>query len=123
MNFTQQEITLVESLIDGDLLGSFVQGKDITATAKEIIQKANLSGVSPDDFLNFLTVYYISDASSYTEDAGGKKSLDDLFVFDKENAKISLKPELETKIQDLRKLIQSMSKEAEKGPESQAPLK
>ena len=51
-----------------------------------------------DDIFELLCIFFKLDAGSYTENAGGKKSLDHLFIFDEKNKNIDLSPDIKKRI-------------------------
>jgi hypothetical protein len=56
-------------------------------------------------FWETLKIYYMCDAGSYTEDSGGKPSLDRLFTFNHETNEMDFAPETKLKIQKLESQI------------------
>ena len=50
------------------------------------------------DIFELLCIFFKLDAGSYTENAGGKKSLDHLFIFDEKNKNIDLAPDIKKRI-------------------------
>jgi len=69
------------ALIDGDPLGLLLVGrKSLAEAAAETRKMAADAGMPVADFLELLIVYYQSDSSAYTRDAGGVPSLDHVFV-------------------------------------------
>lgn len=83
---------LLESFLSDDPIGSFIKLKrekenpspeDLKSCLTTLQQMLDFSGsgLSRSEYLSSLLVYYLSDAGSYTVDAGGLKSLDHLFEF------------------------------------------
>lgn len=105
LGFPKEDWQVAKALIDTEALGRYLKSKDINANGcfADILRSAQDLPIKPEDFFKLLEIYYKVDASSYTEEAGGQKSLDDLFVFDKENKNINLAPELEGKVAPVRK--------------------
>ncbi len=69
------------AIIDGDPLGLFLVGRESLADAvAETRKMAADAKMSVADFLELLVVYYQSDSSAYTRDAGGLPSLERVFV-------------------------------------------
>jgi hypothetical protein len=66
---------------------------------------ANESGMTLTDFFELLLVFYMVDAGSYTEDAGGSKALDFLFSFDKHRRKMTFSLDSQIKVNKLRKAL------------------
>jgi hypothetical protein len=63
------------------------------------------AGVRNEDFFRLLNAYYLSDAGSYTKDAGAKPSLDHLFEFDRKRGVAKYNPEVQEKMDDLRAAV------------------
>lgn len=85
LNYQPSQVNLAVAIVDGDAIGHYLRADIRTSldiTIREIDAMARRSGLSPEDFFPLLQAFYMSDAGSYTEDAGGKASLDHLFVFD-----------------------------------------
>ena len=83
---------LLESFLSDDPIGSYLKLKrwkghpdpeDRQTCVSRLLQMHELSGswLSRSEFLDSFLVYYMSDAGSYTVDAGGLKSLDEHFDF------------------------------------------
>ena len=62
---------------------------------------ATQSGIGKDDFFKLLSILYKVDAGSYTEDAGGKRSLDELFSFHPKEGTMSFSPEFHERFKKL----------------------
>jgi hypothetical protein len=109
----ERERTLAKALIDGHPIGSTLKGGSVEAAAQEVVRMAEKTDLWPDEFLRLLTVYYQSDASSYTADApGGMRSLDGLFaqgpsgfVYDPARGRILFAPEYEARYQQLEDAV------------------
>ena len=105
LGFSEREINIASALIEGDPIGDFVKGGDLGETRDEIRKVAEKCSLPPDQAYNLLKVYYMSDASSYTLDAGGKESLDSLFEFDPQHNKIDFSDRVKSRISDLKKSL------------------
>ncbi len=106
--FNQKEAEIATAIIDQDYLGEFVKGQvSAEETARHIQNKAIELGVPIKDFTELLRIYYMSDASSYTVDAGGQFSLDRLFVFVNEDGvnEIHFAPDTQEKFNQLTQFI------------------
>lgn len=113
--YDEDFINLATSLVGSDPIGNFLKGNDINSAAEEISHMINASKpgwfVDPRYYFNLLATYYLVDASAYTADATipgiveGKKSLDNLFVFDHDNEKMEFSPEAAQKIEDLKRRV------------------
>ncbi|XLQ20514.1 MAG: hypothetical protein ACKUBY_01900 [Candidatus Moraniibacteriota bacterium] len=90
------------ALIEEDSLGEYIRGnKDIDTIAQMINYSATRIEMNTRDFFQLLTIFYRCDAGSYTLDAGGKESLDYLFIFDRKIPSLSFASETLAKIQKL----------------------
>jgi hypothetical protein len=106
LDFPEASKKLAVALIEEDALGKYIRGKrDVFRTAGLIEQAAAKGGMAVPDFLELLTIFYRVDAGSYTEDAGGLKSLDHLFVFDRQKPELAFAPEITIKMEILQKYI------------------
>ena len=104
LGFDRKEIDVAKALVSDDPIGSYLRSGIFTTAS--IRGMARQSGMPVLDFFDLLLVFYMVDASSYTEDAGGQKSLDFLFVFDKHQMKMAFSPETLNKISKLRKSLE-----------------
>lgn len=84
-----QQRTVITEISTQDHIGSYIKGEitsdQAAANIKQLAQKINLPVA---DLTELLITYYMCDAGSYTQDAGGKRSLDNLFVFDREEKQL-----------------------------------
>ena len=79
------------------LHGSLVHA--IGDEARKIIeQMAESTDIPLDDIFQLLCIFFKLDAGSYTENAGGIKSLDHLFIFDEKNKNISFSSDINKRI-------------------------
>ena len=74
---------------------------------KDFLTLAKASGLSNLEFLNLFKVYYMCDASSYTSDAGAKKSLEFLFDDLDTSNKLKLNPKLNGLLESIAELIKA----------------
>lgn len=89
-------------LISGDPMGKYVSNRANALDTRTAIENMAIEAEIPvEDFFELLCIYYKSDAGSYTENAGGLRSLDDLFEFDEENRKLDFAPHIQNKIDQL----------------------
>lgn len=109
LGYEQKDIALAESLIDGDAIGGYLKGNGITESANTILNMAQKSGLPVEKFWNLLTTYYQVDAGSYTEDAGGLRSLDFLFSFAPESKTMAFAPQTAEKISALEKVVKDLA--------------
>ena len=103
LGFSEKDIGIALALVSGDPIGDYIRGKKrCKRTAEEITRKADDAGLPFYDFLKLLLVFYQCDAGSYTEDAGGLKSLDRLFIFDRKKGEMGFSLNTATKIDYLK---------------------
>lgn len=89
INLKKQSRDIAIALIEADCLGTYIHGKNnLQETVLLLKSCVNRAGIDMQDFFELLTIFYRCDAGSYTEDAGGLKSLDHLFVFDRKKPKL-----------------------------------
>jgi len=101
--FSDHEIRIATSLVSEDVIGSYIRGHySGKRAAKQLHQKADKAGLPVNDFLQLLLVYYQVDAGSYTEDAGGLKSLDHLFRFDAKGKQMDFSANVAARIDQLK---------------------
>ena len=99
LEIDQLHTAIALALASGDPLGKYIRGKLSAAEAKNIISNnAKTTTLSYSDYLAILIVFFKVDAGSYTEDAGGKKSLDNKFNFDPQNRKLDFAEDVEEKV-------------------------
>jgi hypothetical protein len=86
LKFSEKVVKVAEALVSQDLIGRYIKGSGlpIPVVVRRLSELADEAGVSLKDFYELAKIFYMSDASSYTEDAGGQKSLDYLFKFPSE---------------------------------------
>ncbi len=100
---------LAQALLSDDPIGECFQGKISPKKAAENLQvMADMAGISPQDMLVLTTIYFQSDAGSYTEDSGGSKRLDHLFVFNPKEHLISFASEQATKMDEIKAEINNL---------------
>jgi hypothetical protein len=98
-------------LVDQDILGDYFKGNyDVDRSIHQINALAKSIGVLAKDLIDILRIFYISDAGSYTIDAGGTKaSLDRIFKFYYEDGerKVTFSDHYEESYQNLLKQIET----------------
>ena len=98
LQISQDETRNLISIINFDL-GAYLRGRvSIKQTHESVIQLALNTSMSLTEFFELIVLYFKVDAGSYTENAGGIYSLDNLFVFDEESLQINLASEVQSKI-------------------------
>jgi hypothetical protein len=99
LDMEANKIDLVINLIDQDIVGDFIKEssnairtneklQDNNKFSLEIKKLAKAIGKDPKDTLLLLKQFYFCDAGSYTKDAGGQESLDEIFDFEKSKNKL-----------------------------------
>lgn len=102
------KVDTIVSLVDQDILGEYFKGQiDVQKSAQQINELSETIGVPTGDLIDILKMYYVSDAGSYTTDAGGNASLDSNFIFkhDGEINSVTFSEANEQKYQELLNLI------------------
>ncbi|MFZ4648904.1 MAG: hypothetical protein ACOYMB_04755 [Patescibacteria group bacterium] len=102
LNSKEEQWKLFEALIGAECLGQYLKGESINEAFSEIVNGSKKANLSPEDFLAILEIFYKVDAGSYTLDAGGQESLDELFDFDQENKILNFSKETADKYQLLK---------------------
>lgn len=76
-----REMAILQALIDGDPMGALFQGHcTVDEASAEVRSMATRSGLSLPEFLPLLIMFYQSDTSGYTRDAGAPRRLDHYYV-------------------------------------------
>lgn len=82
VGFSSKEMDTMIAIVNNDTLGGYIQGKiDIENAVQDFKNTAADAGVPVLELFKLVQMYFTCDAGSYTVDAGGKESLDRLFVF------------------------------------------
>lgn len=98
LEFSSPEISLAREIVGQMGIGEFIRGRLGAEETKRSLQaSAAKQNIPYPTFLEVMTIYWMCDAGSYTQDAGGKRSLDYEFEFDPENRICKLKPEYQVK--------------------------
>lgn len=106
LDFPDEYKDLAIALIQEDAIGKYIKGKEDALVTAELIKRSAASGkMAAPDFFLLLSIFYRVDAGSYTEDAGGFKSLDHLFNFDHGKPELAFSLEIAGKIEILQKRI------------------
>lgn len=81
----ERQSKIFGALAEQDIIGEYLTKKNAgpVFTAQKILDVAEKEGVPVLDFFALAKLYFMCDAGSYTEDAGGHESLDYLFTFHK----------------------------------------
>jgi len=102
LHIDERHTKLALVLTSGDPIGKYLTSKiDATETRKAIEEMANNAEMPISEFFKLLCIFYKSDAWSYTENAGGLKSLDSLFNFNEKGRNLAFAPDTQEKIDQL----------------------
>ena len=103
LGFREHETKIALVLVSEDVIGGYIRGHHSGKNATEDLTKmAGDAGLPFYDFLKLLLVFYQVDAGSYTADAGGLKSLDHLFVFDKGKGQMDFSVDVAARVDQLK---------------------
>jgi len=103
LDFSEQEVRIALALVSEDAIGGYIRGHCSGKEATEELEKmADDVGLPFYDFLKLILIFYQVDAGSYTEDAGGLKSLDHLFVFDTGKGRMDFSVNVAAKVDQLK---------------------
>ena len=84
--YSEKERMVIFSLLDGDYLGEYFQGRlSLEPVHKILINLANQCNLQSKLFFKLYMIYYQCDIASYTADAGGLKFLEYLFSYENES--------------------------------------
>ena len=99
LEIDKKHTDLALTLTSRDPLGKYIANRANALDTRTAIEDMAIEAeISIEDFFELLCIYYKSDAGSYTENAGGLKSLDDLFEFDEKNRKLDFSSRIQNKI-------------------------
>jgi len=102
LDSNESSTDLALALVSGDPIGKYLTGQMTTTQTKMAIEEmADRAKIPMDKFFELLCIYYKVDAGSYTENAGGLRSLDDLFDFDEQNNNLNFAPHIQNKIEQI----------------------
>lgn len=103
LGYSQRERNIVTAIINDDPIGECIKSGDVTDDAIEQIESnAKDADMPAAEFVELLLVYYSCDAGSYTEDAGGQRSLDALFQFDRANRAMKFAPNVQNIVDQIK---------------------
>ncbi|MFZ4398531.1 MAG: hypothetical protein ACOYO1_00740 [Bacteroidales bacterium] len=89
-------------LISGDPIGKYLKSSLNKIQTRKIVEEmSNKAKIPANEFFKLLCIYYKVDAGSYTENAGGFKSLDYLFNFDEVKHELGFASDIQMKIDQL----------------------
>jgi hypothetical protein len=106
LGFSHSEVNVSAAFVSGDPMGTLLKYRNPNLATEEVRKMKAMTDIKDDAvFLELLLVYYKCDAGSYTEDAGGQRSLDFLFDFRHREMKLEFAPDIEMMIHALRQRI------------------
>ncbi len=97
MSYPPEAISFAQAVVNQDYIGELLKGNlllsdpDFKKTRAEIQARARENSITPEEYLKFIRIFYLADASSYTADTaelGGTESLDFLFSFNHEKRRV-----------------------------------
>jgi hypothetical protein len=113
LDFSEEERDIAKAIVNGDFIGeSIKQQHNIPSQAKQIIEAAKNTELPIQDFFNTLKMYYMSDASSYTTDAGAHGNLNYLFKFDPDTNQVNFSPRAQYNVDVLQAHITGLTASA-----------
>ena len=101
MDFSEKEIKIATALISKDPIGKYFKSGNLDRSKNEIIEMAQAAEINIEEFFNLLIIFYKCDASSYTRDAGGIFSLDEIFNFNHQDRELDFSDDYLDKIYEL----------------------
>ena len=102
LDIDKKHTDLALVLVSDDPIGKYLTSRMDATQTKEVIEEMSSKARIPiDEFFELLCTYYKLDAGSYTENAGGFRSLDNLFDFDEENNNLNFAPNVQDRIDQL----------------------
>jgi hypothetical protein len=107
LGFTDEQVKIAISLISSDPIREYLykHRTDAQFVVDSIKRKAEASGLELKDFWHLLKLIWMCDAGSYTVDAGGKASLDRMFVFEPDEGEMHLAPHMQKYFESLEKAL------------------
>lgn len=109
LGYANAQVRLAESLANSDDIGLFLMRKGTAEErARAIASAAEGTGLSVKEFYSLLKIFYQSDAGSYTVDAGGRASLDNLFEFEPDEREMFFAPKIQARIDELDAAVESL---------------
>lgn len=106
LGFYDSEVAITAAVVDGDPIGAYLTGMlSAEESAQIITEKARQTVLTVPEFWSIQETFYKVDASSYTVDAGGKQSLDQLFEFHPEDGVLEFSASAERQISKLRNVL------------------
>lgn len=102
LDIDERHTDLALVLVSSNPIGKYLTSRlNATQTRDVIEEMASKARIPINEFFELLCIYYKLDAGSYTENAGGLRSLDDLFDFDEENHNLNFAPHVQARIDQL----------------------
>jgi len=123
MDFSEKEIKIATALISKDPIGKYFKSGNLDRSKNEIIEMAQAAEMELEEFYELLIVFYKCDASSYTRDAGGIASLDEIFNFDHTNKELDFSDDYLDKIDELEDEILEAADEKAKSTNNKIETK
>lgn len=112
LGYGEKDVRLARVLVDRDPIGQLFKSKNVNRSARQVLAMAHEARVDPDAFLELLLIFYKCDASSYTEDAGGIRNLDQVFEFHKASKTLNFSPDYDDLIYELEDEMTELNRQA-----------
>ena len=109
LHYTTQEISMAAALVSEDPIGPYLAKRmSIKTSAGIIYMMARQAMLKVDALFSLICIFYMVDAGSYTQDAGGKKSLDYLFIFNTKRKDMNFSKDYEKMMGDLWNYVKGL---------------
>lgn len=102
LGYSEEQVRLAASLAAADTIGLFLMRKGSAQEhAQALASMAQGTGLTTQEFYDLVKIFYQSDAGSYTVDAGGRASLDNIFEFEPDDRIMGFAPKIQARIDEL----------------------
>lgn len=82
LELSEVELSFILALLSSDTIGLYMKSNiSIEIAISDLVSNANFANLEIITFFKFMTIYYQSDTSSYTADAGGYPYLEYLYEY------------------------------------------
>lgn len=115
LGYGEEQVRLAASLAAADTIGLFLMRKGSAEEhAQALATAAQGTGLTTQEFYDLVKIFYQSDAGSYTVDAGGSASLDNLFEFEPDDRIMSFSPRIQARIDELDAAVEKIASAEER---------
>lgn len=112
LGYGEKDVRLAGVLVNRDPIGQLFKSKNVNRSARQVLAMAREAGVDQDEFLELLLIFYKCDASSYTEEAGGIKNLDQIFKFHEKSKTLNFSQDYDELIYELEEEMSELNQQA-----------